>query len=226
MASLRAASSYAFVNPEALRASQAQQLRGQEDAVASQLRASFGDGLAEPGTVITANYQYRVGVDGALYPIQTNITTEAIQRPDLAQHHADKHDEQKRSNEARRQSNGNSATLADVVRPRPELLPSDELSLFSDVNLATRLSSIPPADGNVAATVVSATMQGEAEDAYGAKIDMEILPSKIQGVNAQETGAEVVSGNLASRAQQTVANLYARNADAVYGEIRNVHFAA
>jgi hypothetical protein len=201
-------------------------LRGQEDAVANQLRASFGDGLAEPGTVITANYQYRVGGDGALYPIQTNITTEAAQRPDLAQNYPDRPDSHKRSNDPRRQSNGHSATLADVTRPRPELSPSDELSLFSDVNLATRLSSIPPADSNAAATVVSATMQGEAEDANGAKIDMEILPSKMHGTNAQETGTEMVSGNLASRAQQTVANLYARNADAAYGAIRNVYFAA
>ena len=219
MAGLSTAASYAFLNPEALRASQAQQLRGQEDAVANQLRASFGDGLAEPGTVITAKYQYRVGADGALYPIQTKITTEAAQQPESA---LDKQANQKRSNDSRRQSN----TLADVTRPRPELSPTDELSLFSDINLVTRLSSIPPANNNVAATVVSSTVQGEAEDANGEKVDVEILPPQAQASTAQETGTEVASGNLASRAQQTVANLYARNADAPYSEIRSVQFAA
>ncbi len=221
MAGLSTYTSYSYVNTEALRVAQAQQqLRGQEDAVAAQLRQTFGERAVEPGTTITAKYQYKVAADGSLYPTSTKITTE-VSEPESA---LDKQANQKRSG-SRRQSAD--ATLADVTRPRPELSPSDELSLFSDVNLATRLSSIPPANNNVAATVVSATVQGEAEGADGEKIDVEILPPQAQsGASSEKNAANSPLVNLTARAQQTVANLYARNADLVFAQLRAVKFAA
>ena len=220
MAGLSTSTNYSSVTSEAARIAQAQQLRSQEDVVAAQLRQTFGERGAEPGTTITAKYQYKVAADGSLYPTSTKITTE-VTDPESS---LDKQASQKRSG-SRRQSSD--ASLAGVSRPRPELSPTDELSLFSDVNLATRLTSIPPANNdNVSATVVSATVQGEAEDADGAKIDVEILPPQAQASSAQETSGTGPSANLTSRAQQVVANLYARNADAAYNQIRNIQFAA
>ena len=219
MAGLSTYTNYSSVNTEALRVAQAQQLRGQEDAVAAQLRQTFGERVVEPGTTITAKYQYKVAADGSLYPTSAKISTE-VTEPESS---LDKQANQKRSS-SRRQ---NDATLADVTRPRPELSPSDELALFSNSIPATRLSSIPPANNNVAATVVSATVQGEAEGADGEKIDVEILPPQAQSsASPEKNAANSPLVNLTARAQQTVANLYARNADLVFAQLRAVKFAA
>jgi len=221
MAGLSTYTNYGSVNTEALRLAQAQQqLRGQEDAVAAQLRQTFGERVVEPGTTITAKYQYKVAADGSLYPTSTKITTE-VTEPESS---LDKQANQKRSG-SRRQ---NDATLADVTRPRPDLSPTDELALFSNSIPATRLTSIPPANNdNVSATVISATVQGEAEGADGEKIDVEILPPQVQSSTPSEKNAgNAPLVNLTARAQQSVANLYARNADLVFAQLRTVKFAA
>jgi len=220
MAGLSTSLNYSAYSADASRLAITQQLRGQEDVVATQLRNTFGDGVPAPGTTITAKYQYKVGADGALYPIQTRITSE-LQEPESA---LNKRPNERRSPN-RQQAEDHSAALANISRPRPQLDPSDELALFS-VASQTRLSTIGAAPDNALATVAAAIVQGEGEDADGAPITTEILPpqSKNEGDGTSATRGAVA--NITARAQQAVSGLYARNSNVVYNVNPQILLAA
>jgi hypothetical protein len=218
MAGLNTSLNYGAVGAEASRLAQSQQLRVQEEAVASQLRTSFGTAMPEPGSVITAKYQYKVAADGSLYPTQTRITTEAAEPESLR----DKRLGEKRRN-PNREADGRQATLANISRPRPELSPADELALFA-MGAQSRLSSIGASSDNALAAVTAALVQGEGEDAAGNPIETEILPPQTRGEGAENVAAPLI--NLSARAQQAVSSLYANNSNAVYNVNAQAFIAA
>ena len=180
MTTLNTALNYNFASSEAVRLASAQ--AGAEEVVAQQLRQSANDQF-KVGSIITARYQYKVGPDGGLVPIETQVTHEAAKDDPFA----------RRGGRQQRQQ----YTFNDLVRPRAELSPSDEMALFAGEDAVT---------GEVAAVAPSAA---EAFDGEGQPVEAEIIPPK---------SAEVATAfsKFTSQVQFAVASLYARNNDIVY----------
>lgn len=162
-------------------------LQDEVATAAAQVRAYERSGeLLIPGSSVTTRIRYRVGRDGELIPTETRVTT--VPKDESY----DKAEGDRRGNGRRYfelQGDGAAATLAGLVQPKPLLSPADEVALYAN-----------------AATGVQ---EGEAVAEDGTPIAVEIFTPQ-----SDERTAQVLA--LASRAQASVASLYARNNDIVY----------
>lgn len=165
-----------FVAGDAARLAQAQQLRAQEDAA----RALRG---LPANSKITASYSFAVGSDGVLTPTETSITTQIDTD-------AGKQSPNRKSNNApSRNGEDGFASLRSIARPKAELNPSDEVTLFAQVDADP--------DSNPQARLSGALTGNGADGAEPARVPTTIV-------------------TLAAQAQRAAAQLYARNSDAVY----------
>ena len=181
MSSLTTTLNASLVAGDAARLAQAQQLRAQEDA-ATQLRTGSGRGLPTNST-ITASYTYAVASDGSLTPTEARITTQID---------ADAAKQQKTNKQASRDAEDGSAGLRSITRPRVDLSPSDELTVFANAGKN---------DGNE---------QHRSPSAPSAQAPV------VQTTDTVELPATTAIVTLAAQAQQAAAELYARNSNAVY----------
>ena len=211
MTTLNAALNYGFASSEAARIASAD--RGAQDSIADQIKQASANSPYQVGSTITAKYQYKVGTDGSLIPQQTTITHTAAE------------DEQSYNGGGRGRANRDDsqqrASLNDLVNPKPELSPTDEVSLFATAASA----QTQPVD--VTPTVAATTQQAEVLDENGESVDAELITG-----NTSESEAEQPGNNgsflslLAQRAQTAAANLYARNSDIVYSTTPIAQIAA
>lgn len=202
MTTLNAALNYNFASTESNRI--ASGANGAQDSIAEQIKQATANSPYQVGATITAKYQYKVGEDGSLIPQQTQIT-----------HTAPDEDAFSNSGGGRQrayQNDDRRSSLSDLVNPKPELSPTDEVSLFATA------ASAQTAPIDVTPTVNAATpQQAEVLDENGETVDAEL----ITGNTTSETEAQQPTGGsflslLAQRAQTAAANLYARNSDIIY----------
>ena len=223
MTAINPALNFTFASAEAFRLAAAE--RGAEELVASQLRQAAEQAKFSVGTTITARYQYQVGVDGALVPIQTQITTDAPQnsRDALAQGRRNPRQPLRREDQERPPS------FKDLSKPKPDLSPTDELVIFANPDEAApaqptlvpttslRFADQAPSIAILTqATAVASDENGDAVEAELFKPDGEKLLVR----------NEALLGNTAARAQFSVATLYARNYDITYKVMTTAQLAA
>lgn len=206
---------------EAARQTYAAQLRAQQELVAAQLRDTV---KLPPGSTLSALYEYRVGPDGSLLPVQTRITTETSRQTNVQNPNAvSARQDQPADDVLRRQGRSRSPNFADISPLRAELSPADELALFA-------ANAQQSADDPAAATVLNALRTASfaaarAETADGYPIEVELLPPDAADGAAANDNAEPPS-SLAARTQSRVAGLYARNNDIVFNVTPLTQFAA
>lgn len=200
MTTLNAALNYSFASAESARIASAD--RAAEESIAAQIKQAAANSPYQVGATITAKYQYKVAPDGSLIPQQTQITHTAPD--DDATYNGG------RRNRANQQQDEQRATLADLVNPKIEMSPTDEVSIFA----TAEASVAKPVD--VTPTVVAAPVQAEVLDENGESVDAEL----ITGTTATEAEATPDKtpflSLLAARAQTSAANLYARNSNIIY----------
>ena len=177
MSSLTTTLNASFVAGDAARLAQAQQLRAQEEAARVAQR-----GLPA-NSKITASYSFAVGSDGSLTPTETTVTTHI--ESDAAKQSPNR----KSNNAPPRNGDQGSVSLRSIERPREDLSPSDEVTLFAQVNADQ--------GGNP-----SARLRGA------------LTGNRVDGAETASVPTTIVT--LAAQAQQAAAQLYARNSDAVY----------
>ena len=212
MTTLNAALNYGFASSESARIASAE--RGAQDSIAEQIKQASANSPYQVGSTITAKYQYKVGTDGSLIPQQTTITHTAAE------------DDQSYNGGGRGRANRDDerrATLNDLVNPKPDLSPTDEVSLFA----SAVASQAEPVD--VTPTVSAAPVQqAEVLDENGETVDAELITNS----STSESEAEQPANNtsflalLAQRAQTAAANLYARNSDIAYSTSPIMEIAA
>lgn len=196
MTIFNAALNYPFANTEATRIAFAE--RGAEDVVAEQLKAANEQSF-KVGSTITARYEFRVGEDGQLKPTATQITTSVGKPTD---------DSSGRKRNGLRYDEDRKPSFADLLKPKAELSPTDEVSLFADIKQIFPSTTSPVATNG---SIASEPPRTEATDENGDKVEVEILTSKGEAVgNAANSSSQNV------RAQFFAANLYARNANAFF----------
>ena len=212
MTTLNSALNYQFAYAESAKIAYAE--RGADEAIAAQIRQAAANAPYQVGSTITARYQYKVGPDGSLVPQQTQITHTAPE--DDATFTGGRRQRANREDERR-------ATLGDLARPKPELSPSDELSLFA----AAEAPHTVPVDVTDSAVPLSPIVQAKAEvlDENGESVEAELLTGNATQEQAQPNKSPLLS-LLAARAQTAAANLYARNNDIVYSTTPLAAFAA
>lgn len=215
------ATSYTFSpsTADALRfsAAGARERRPRFDDATEQVRDSLSRQASalEPGSIVTARYQYRVGPDGALLPIETRITTESA---DSALTNRDLEGDARPDRRAlRQQRDERPQSFADIARPRPQLSPAEEVVLFA---VASREEVARPR-APLGASAPASPAQGEAVAEDGSAVDVEILTANTLIGNASDARAAI-----AAQAQTTVATLYARNNDIVYNAGSSTRLAA
>ncbi len=201
MSILNPATSYSFLNLDAMRQASAERVG--DDAVAANLRQAAEQSRLAAGTTITARYQYKVAADGSLVPVSTQITTSA---PEELERYANRNGGRR----APTREEERNYTLKDFARPKAALSPEAETTLFEsfaaaampqqEVRLATQYSLSPIQ--NLATTPV--------QDESGEMTEAEVLaPASGDGVGEGATP-------FAPRAQIAVAGLYARNYSITY----------
>lgn len=210
MTSINPSINFAVSSAEAARIAAAE--RGAEELVASQLRQAAEQKTFAVGSTITARYQYKVGPDGTLIPVQTQITTTA---PEELNRKAGRNGRQSLRDglEERRPS------FSDLAKPKPELSPTAESEIFAGLadeaaNAANYLRATLAALVNqtpASATVIEAT--ADVRDEAGEAVDAQLLAPNGEPIRVRN---EALLGNYAARAQFAVAGLYARNSDTVY----------
>ena len=197
--------------------------RQAQDVLAAQLNQAAEQAKFAIGTTITARYQYKVGLDGALIATQTQISTNAPD--DALQSNAGKRNRQalREGLDERRPS------FTDLAKPKPELSPKDESEIFAQVadeaaaaanylraTLAALVNQSPAADSLIEATA-------DVRDESGAVVNATLLAPSGEPIRVRN---EALLGNYAARAQFAVAGLYARNSDTVYRVQPIAQFAA
>ena len=213
MTTLNAALNYSFASAESSRIASASQ--GADESIAAQIRQAAANSPYQVGTTITAKYQYKVGDDGSLIPQQTQITTTA---PD-----EDAYNNSSGGRQRAYQNDDRRNSLSDLVNPKPELSPTDEVSLYAS-------AASPDAKPVDVTPAVSATapVQAEVLDENGESVDAELITGNSAGEAEAEQPAS--SGSfmslLAQRAQTAAANIYARNSDIVYSTTPIAQIAA
>lgn len=199
MTTLNTALNYSFASAEAQRIAAAE--RGAEEVIANQLRQNAAREPFAVGSTITARYQYKVGQDGSLIPLSTQITTEAPI------------DAKVTGLTARRQRykpedelDERRPSFGDLARPKATLNPSDEVTLFASlVDDQAEITAKP-----------TSPIAAEVFDDLGAPVAAELIAPQAKD-NAPRTN---VNANFA------VASLYARNNDIVYTVTPIAQFAA
>lgn len=196
-------STYTNYNYASLDASRLASARAAEEA-AEQVRSNIADQASrlEPGTTVTARYQYKVGADGTLVPTETQITTEANDADAVTRDGDNKQRSRQaltRQNEERQQSFG------DIAKPRALLSPADELALFASIASESESAS--------ESSAINAPIAGEAVASDGSKVEVEIFTAGTP-LAANQGSAQVL--DLTARVKSSVAALYARNNDLVF----------
>ncbi|OYW14208.1 MAG: hypothetical protein B7X02_00580 [Rhodospirillales bacterium 12-54-5] len=154
----------------------------------AQLQQQLQQQSLPPNSTVTASYKFAVGSDGSLTPTEARIVTKTI-----GQGEAEGTPNPTSDKKSRRSGDQATNGLSDIARPRAQLSPSDELTIFSSED------------------------QGPGADP-SANDDAAFLPESLKNVT-NEAASAARNGNtlsLAARAQISAANLYARNADLVY----------
>lgn len=194
MTTLNTSLNFNFASSEAARIAQGE--RAAQETIANQLRQSASGAAFVAGTTITARYQYRVAADGSLVPLQTQITTDA---PADAGRVGDR-----RNGRAPSRNNGERLpTLANLLRPRANLSPSDEVALFAVRDNAVQAREVAIQQSQ--AVTASITRLAQASDENGDAVEAEVITLRSRGEDIRQ-----------QRAQVSVAGLYARNNDIVY----------
>lgn len=194
MTTLNAALNFGFASTEGARIAQAE--RSAQEAIAARLSEAAAATPFAAGTIVTARYQYRVGVDGNLLPIETQITTTPSR--DGGRVEGDRRTNRQLQRDDRRPS------IADLLRPRPSLSPSDELAVFAAIDgRGQGAEDIAQQQGLL--TNPSSTLAAEVSDETGQPVEAEVLTFRPRGRDARQQQAQVA-----------VASLYARNNDVVY----------
>lgn len=195
MTMLNTALNYSFTSSEAMRIALAD--RGAEDVVAGSLQHAAEASKFAVGSTITARYQYRVGDNGALIPVQTQITTDAPENSQSA------FVARRNARQALRDDEGRAPpSFRDLSRPRPQLTPSDELQLFAFYAKPYMPTPVSVSAGKISSQISLSPTQLEASDEQGEAVEAELI--------APPTGYNK------AQAQFSVATLYARNNDVVY----------
>lgn len=197
MTTLNPALNYSFVQGDALRVASAD--RGAEQLVASQLTAAtLPQSKFAVGTTITARYQYKVAEDGSLLPLQTQVTTEPALE-DALSGSGRRGQRQFVRDEAgeRRPSFGN------LSRPKPQLTPSDEVSLLASIAGGRDTLELPQVDSAEGGPGAAGLIDGQGNS--GVEVAVDADPNSHKNFLSQ-----------LARHQFAVANLYARNNDVVY----------
>jgi hypothetical protein len=210
MTSINPSVSFAVSPADAARIAAAE--RGAEEIVGNQLRQAAEQKGFPVGSTITARYQYQVGPDGGLIPLQTQITTTA---PEEFARKAGRNGRQslREGLEDRRPS------FADLAKPKPELSPTAESEIFAGLADEAAIAA-----GYLRATLAALVSQSakaanvtaakaEVRDEAGEAVDAQLLAPNGEPIRVRN---EALLGNYAARAQFAVAGLYARNSDTVY----------
>ena len=214
MTTLNAALNYGFASSEAARIASAD--RGAQESIADQIKQASANSPYQVGSTITAKYQYKVGTDGSLIPQQTTITHTAADDENQS-YNGGSRGRANRDDERR-------ATLNDLVNPKPDLSPTDEVSLFA----SAVGSQAEPVDVTPSVSTSAPVQQAEVLDENGESVDAEL----ITGTSTSESEAQQPASNtsflslLAQRAQIAAANLYARNSDIAYSTSPIMEIAA
>ena len=219
MTSINPSINFAASSAEAARIAAAE--RQSAEMVANQLRQT-GEQKGFPiGSTVTARYQYQVGPDGALIPVQTQTTTTA---PDESSRKANRNGRQGlRDGLADRRP-----SFSDLAKPKPELSPTDEIELFSGqtdtASVVTALrASLTKLANQTPPTVTLAQATAEARDENGEAVDAELLTPEGEPILVRN---EALLGDFTARAKFAVAGLYARNSNTVYSVPPITRFAA
>jgi hypothetical protein len=212
MTTLNAALNYSFASTESARIASA--ANGADESIAAQIKQAAANSPYQVGATITAKYQYKVGEDGSLIPQQTTIT-----------HTAPDDDNFANSGNGRQRAyrdDDRRSSLSDLVNPKPELSPTDEVSLF-----ATAASAhTAPVDITPSVSAAAPVQQAEVLDENGESVDAELITgSPTAEADAPQDKTSFMS-LLAQRAQTAAANLYARNSDIIYSTTPIAQIAA
>lgn len=202
MTSLNSALNYNFVYAESARIVAAE--RGTEESIAAQIKQATANAPYQVGATITAKYQYKVAADGSLVPQQTQITHTAPGEG------SDANDGLRRHRNWR--DDGRRVSLSDLVNPKPELSPTDEVGLFADaVGAHTAPLNVTPSVGTQ-----GSTSQAEVLDENGETVDAELITGNTPSESETTPSNSSFLSLLAQRAQTAAANLYARNSSIIY----------
>lgn len=212
MSSLSASLYTSLASGESARQAYSAQLRAQEELIGNQLRATLSP---QPGSTITARYEYKVGSDGTLYPTQTQITAEAPS----GRKADDATDEKRGGNFQRTLARGRAAPrFADFSPIRAVLSPLDELALYGEKAEGQAAPTPEPTqpEANFTATNASPAnaLSAQAAGEDGKPITVEVLPPGTG--SAANDNTQTPPTSLDARRQFAAATLYARNNDVIY----------
>jgi hypothetical protein len=202
---------FSFANAEGYRIAAAD--RSVAESIAENLRKAADNQRFTIGSTVTARYQYKVGEDGSLIPHSTQITSEAPEDA-LA-------DSGRRSSRRFTLPDERKSSFTDFMRPKANLSPSDELSIFANLNGAAPtpfgipLSTRYTTEGFITQATTHAT------DENGQMIEVELLSPSTSKANDA-----LVQGAVLARAQSAVAGLYTRNSYLAYNVEPAARFAA
>lgn len=190
---------FGFANAESLRQAAAE--RNIDDALTANVRQAAAQGSLMAGTTITARYQFKVGQDGSLVPLSTQITTTAPYADDDA------------GGQGTRRGGRNdqrAAQLADLLKPKTSLSPTDESAVFA-INLEGLRRSTTLKTQYTLSPIVNVSTAA-VEDETGSIVEAEIYSPVPEGAQVTAKAAPFAPG-----AQMAVAGLYARNYSVTYG---------
>lgn len=167
-------------------------------------RPPFGDAVAnavKPGTRVRAQIDYTTNANGELVQTGATITI------------GDKNQQRQRSNtQGFLLPNEREGSFADLAKPKANLTPAEELSVFAQNALAE-------ADDEGAPPNRPVILRAGAQDEDGATYDVELL-------TPDTDDAAKPAASLAAQRQQQAAGLYARNSFAVYASNPLLQMAA
>ena len=214
MTTLNSALNFNFASAEAARIAYAD--RGVEDTIAAQLKQAAANAQFQVGATVTARYQYKVAEDGSLVPTQTQITTTA---PDDATRGGSG---RKGQRQALRDGSDRRPTLGDLAKPKAELSPTDELSIFAASGEAPSPLSAQAAVQSEQDVSPSSPIAAEVLDENGQPVEAQLL----RFTGGQAAPEKPASAAFSAQAQFTVAGLYARNSNVAYTVTPLASFAA
>lgn len=184
---------FAFANAEALRQAAAE--RTADDALAASLRQAVSGSALTAGTTVTARYQFKVGADGSLVPLSTQITTSLVEVGE------------EDSGQGTRRNGKNAqrfTSFSDLQKPKVTVDPAAEGDLFAVVVPGAGQPSVLQTQYSL--SPVQSIAPAVAEDESGAVVDAEIFAPVPEAAQTTKRSAPY-----APRAQEAVAGLYARN---------------
>lgn len=200
--------SFGFVSADSLRQASAE--RNVDDALANSIRQAAADSSLVTGTTITARYQFKVGQDGSLVPLSTQITTAA---PDAGE------EEVGQGTRRGGRNNQRFSNFTDLQKPKATLNPTEESAIFA--LSAQSFAQSPILKTQYSLSPIVSVASAAVEDESGTTVDAEIFAPVPEEAKITNNSAPY-----APRAQSAVAGLYARNSSVGYSIEPLSHIAA